>query len=169
MSLPLPKYPLQQLLKIKEDRAEEARKVVKQKEEELKKEEEALQKLEKERDKALNHHKDKLLQYRKELDGGTTSEKVTQMKAYLDVTKEKLKAEEAKVKKQLERVQKAQTELENAQTHLKAKIQEVEKIKTHREYWTKETKKELEILEERELDETGSLIHNSQTLKKHKS
>lgn len=152
-------YPLEQIIKVKERRVEEQEKVVKLKEELLKKEKEKLAEREADRDKAKKHVAEKLFQLRSELDHGTTTDKIQQMKAYLNVAKEKLVIEEKKVKDQQVQVDQAQQALQKEIDLLKLKRQEVDKLKTHKKDWVALAKKELEIIEGREQDELGAITH----------
>lgn len=152
-------YPLLQVLQVKYKRVEDAEKVVKEKLSALEKEKEKLAEREAERDKVLEHHKNKLTQLRSELDGGTTSDKVTQMKDYLKVVKERVKAEEKKVKDQQDQVDLAEKNLQVAKEELRLKRQEVDKLETHRKDWEKEMRKEMEVIEGREQDELGTITH----------
>lgn len=149
-------YPLEQVIKVKQNRVEEQEKVVRAKEEALEKEKKKLAEREADRDKAKQHENDKLAQLRNELDHGTTSDKVQQMKAYLKVAKEKVQIEEKKVKDQNEQVELANKALKAAQEELRIKRLEVDKLVTHKKDWLKEMRKELEIIEQREQDEIGS-------------
>jgi flagellar biosynthesis chaperone FliJ len=158
-------YPLGQVIEVKKRRVEDAEKVVKEKALALEKEKEILAKKEEERDKAKNHYHDKLKQMRDEMDGGTTSPKIQQMKAYLKVAKERIVAEEKKVKDQQVQVDNAEKNLENAKNDLKVKRQEVDKLLSHRIDWIKEMRKEQEIIEGREQDELGSIIYTTQSRK----
>lgn len=155
-------YPLEQVLEIKRRRVEAAEKVVKQHQEELEAEQEKLKKAEAERDKVLQHRQDKLDQLRDELDEGTTSPKILQMKRYLEVVDERVQVEEKKVEDQKEQVKVAEDNLEVARTVLKRKRLEVDKLISHRKDWIKEKRLELQVIEGRELDEIGNvsyLIH----------
>lgn len=158
--MPQPVYPLEQVIKVKQRRVEEQEKVVRLKEQQLEKEKEKLKQKEADRDKAKKHHQDKLKQLREELDQGTTSDKVQQMKAYLSVTKEKLETEEKKVADQKLQVEQAEKALKAEIDLLKLKRQEVDKLESHKKDWMKEALKELEILEGREQDELGSITYN---------
>ncbi|MBA3602580.1 MAG: type III secretion T3S chaperone [Parachlamydiaceae bacterium] len=149
-------YPLEQIIKVKQRRVEEQEKVVKQKEELLQKEKDKLVEREVARDQAKQHQLDKLIQLRHELDHETSSDKVTQMKNYLNVAKEKLAIEEKKVKDQKAQVEQAEKVLEAEKELLRQKRQEVDKLKNHKIDWTKEARKELDIIEGREQDELGS-------------
>lgn len=151
-------YPLGQVLQVKERRVEEAENVVREKQAALEKEQNILKQREADRDKAKKHYDDKLKQMRDEMDEGTTSPKIQQMKAYLKVVKERVAAEEKKVKDQKVQVENAEKNLQAAKDDLKAKRQEVDKLKTHRTDWLKEMRKEQEIVEGREQDELGSII-----------
>lgn len=154
-----PVYPLKQVIDVKKKRVEDAEKMVLLKREALAKEEEKLKEREKERDVVKKHQKDKLKQMRDEMDHGTTSPKIQQMKAYLKVVDEKLQVEEKKVLDQKEQVKIAEKNLEAAKEELKRKRQEVDKLLTHKVDWEKEMKKEEEIQEGREQDEIGSVMH----------
>lgn len=151
-------YPLEQIIKVKQRRVEEQEKVVKAKEAALEKEKQKLKEREAERDKAKQHHADKLAQLRAEMDHGTTTDKIQQMKLYLNVAKEKVQIEEKKVKDQADQVELANKALKAAQEELKIKRQEVDKLQNHKIDWIKEMRKELEIIEGREQDELGSTV-----------
>lgn len=159
-------YPLKQVIEVKQRRVEDAEKVVKEKQAALEKEQQILAQKEAERDKAKKHYDDKLKQMREELDHGTTSPKIQQMKAYLKVVKERVAVEEKKVKDQKVQVENAEKNLENAKQDLKVKRQEVDKLLTHRTDWIKEMRKEQEIIEGREQDELGSIIFTTNTRRK---
>lgn len=152
-------YPLKQILEIKQKRVEDAEQVVRIKQQALDIEKEKLEQQKAARDKVKKHRQDKLEQLRAELDHATTSPKIQQMKAYLKVVEEKLKVEEKKVKDQQIKVDAAAKELEEAKHQLFLRRQEVDKIQTHRGDWEKETRKEEEIVEGREQDEMGTVIH----------
>lgn len=154
-----PVYPLKQVIDVKRKRVEDAEKVVVLKKEALAREEEKLKEREKERDDVKKHHADKLKQMRDEMDHGTTSPKIQQMKAYLKVVLEKLQVEEKKVLDQKEQVKLAEKNLEAAKADLKKKRQDVDKLLTHKVDWEKEMRKEEEIQEGREQDEVGSVMH----------
>jgi hypothetical protein len=59
-------------------------------------------------------------------------------------------------------VKAAEKVLEQAKLNLKQKRHEVDKLLMHKKDWEKEKKRELEIIEGREQDELGSLIHTVQ-------
>lgn len=152
-------YPLKQVIEVKQKRADDAEKVYREKQLALKKEQDKLAEREAERDKVKTHKQDKLKQLRDELDQGTTTTKIQQMKVYLKVVDEKLKVEEKKVKDQQDQVKIAEKNLEQAQIDLQRKRQEVDKLLMHKKDWEKEKRKELEVIESREQDELGSIIH----------
>ena len=152
-------YPLLQVLQIKKRRVEDAERVVLEKRNLLKQEEDKLKQREKERDKVRNHHESKLKQMREEMDGGTTSPKILQMKAYIKVVQENLKTEEKKVNDQKEQVKIAERNLDQAIQELKFRRLEVDKLMTHKHDWEKEVRKEEEIIEGREQDEIGSVVY----------
>lgn len=151
-------YPLAQVLQVKKRRVENAEKVVKEKKALLENEQEKLRQREAERDKVKDHYKFKLTQMREEMDQGTTSPKIQQMKIYLKVVQEKLVVEEKKVKDQEAQVEIAKKNLELAKEDLNRKRQEVEKFETHQIDWKKEMRKEEEIMEGRSMDELGNVI-----------
>jgi len=155
-------YPLKQIIEVKQRRVDEAEKVVKEKQIALTKEQQKLAEREAERDKVKNHKKDKLNQLRETMDHETTSPKIQQMKVYLKLVDEKLKVEEKKVKDQKEQVATAEKNLEQAKLDLHRKRQEVDKLLTHKKDWEKEMRKEQEIIEGREQDELGTIIHTVQ-------
>lgn len=159
-------YPLGQVLEVKQRRVEDAEKVVIEKKLALEKEEKILEEKKAERDKAQNHHNDKLKQMRDEMDRGTTSPKIQQMKAYMKVVKERLAQEEKKVKDQQQQVENAEKNLEDAKNNLALKRLEVDKLKSHRSDWIKEMRKEQEIIEGREQDELGSVIFTTKQRRK---
>lgn len=153
-------YPLKQILEVKKKRVEDAEKVVIDKRLALEKEEEKLKQREAERDKVKDHHKDKLTQLREELDRGTTSDKIQQMKAYIKVVQENLKNEEKKVKEQKEQVEIAKQNLDLAIKQLALRRLEVDKLELHKRDWLKDLLKEIEIKEEGEFNEQGSVIYS---------
>lgn len=152
------KYPLLQVLDVKIRRVEEAERVVQQKRDALAKEQEKLAQREKEKEKVQKHHDAKLSQMREEMDRGTTSPKIQQMKAYIKVVKENVKIEEKKVKEQKEQVELAEKQLQMALHDLKLKRIEVDKLKMHKKDWEKEIRREEEIKEENEFNEQGAVI-----------
>ena len=156
-----PQYPLKQIIEVKEKRVEAAEKVVKEKEAILEKEKQKLREREAARDKVKEHKADKLKQLRDSLDEGTTSPKIQQMKGYLKVVDEKLAIEEKKVQEQKKAVTQAEKDVETTKSDLRAKRQEVDKLLMHKKDWEKEQRKEADIVEGREQDELGSMIHTS--------
>ena len=154
----LPPYPLAQVLQVKRKRVEDAEAVVKQKQKLLDIEIEKLEKAKAEREKVKQHYSDKLKQMRDEMDKGTTSDKIDQMKIYLKVCQEKLKIEDKKVKEQQNQVDIAEKNVEIAKNVLKEKQREEDKILTHRTEWEKTTMKELDIEQTRAEDDLGSTM-----------
>lgn len=161
-------YPLKQVIEIKQRRVEDAEKVVKEKQLALENEQKKLAERETERDKVKQHKVDKLQQLRDTMDAGTTSPKIQQMKVYLKLVDEKLLVEEKKVKDQKEQVVTAEKNLAQAKETLRLKRLEVDKLMMHKKDWEKEARKALEILEGREQDELGSMIHTSMHYKRNK-
>jgi flagellar biosynthesis chaperone FliJ len=158
-----PKYPLEQLLTIKINRYDQAVKTLEEKKSLLLKEEEKLKKVEEERDKVLKHKNDKLLQLRQELDQGTTSDKIQQMKNYLKVVDENLAAKQKKVDEQIKNVRFAEQQVEIAKDDLFQKKKDVEKIEMHKKEWEKEVGYQILRKEGVEQDELGS---STDTLRK---
>ena len=158
MSIPLPDYPLEEVRNIKLDRVEAARRLVKQRREELEREKEKLKEAEAARNKVLQHRQDKLDQIRAAFDEGTNSDEILMMKRYLKVVQEKLEAEEQKVKAQEEEVEKAKQALLLAEEDVKLRQLEVDKLDTHKAQWIQQTKQELLREEEKELDEIGNVL-----------
>lgn len=152
-------YPLKQVIEVKQRRVEEAEKVVKARQLALETEQKKLEERIAARDKVKDHKQDKLRQLRETLDEGTTSPKIQQMKVYLKVVDEKLKGEEKKVKDQEQQVAIAEKNLEQAKQDLRLKRQEVDKLVMHQKDWLKEQLRERQIIEGREQDELGTVIH----------
>ena len=155
-------YPLKQIIEVKQKRVEDAEKVVLEKLKALEKEQQKLAERQAERNKVKEHKDDKLKQLRETMDQASTSPKIQQMKVYLKVVDEKLKVEDKKVKDQKEQVAVAEQNLNQAKQDLFRKRQEVDKLLTHQKDWEKEKRRELEIIEGREQDELGSIIHTIQ-------
>lgn len=154
----MPEYPLVEVLEIKNRRVEIAQNVVKEKRKLLEIEQEKLRQREAERDKVKAHLKAKVDQLRQLLDEGTTSDKIDRAKIYIKVVQEKLAVEEKKVRDQKQQVELAEKNLEIAKNILKEKERERDKLLTHRTEWTKETIKELQVVETRLEDEIGSTM-----------
>lgn len=151
-------YPLEKVLDVKRKRVEEAERALQRKREELAKEEEKLRAAEEAKRKVEEHRDAKLAQLRYEMDHGTTSPKIQQMKVYLKVVAERLLNEEKKVKKQEEQVEIAKKNVRIAEEELRRRRQEVDKLESHRKDWVAEMRRELAILEEKEQDEMGSVM-----------
>lgn len=160
------KYPLEQVVQIKQKRLEEAEKVLEEKRAALAKEQEKLEEVEKERDKVLDHRKAKLAQLRQKMDEGTPPAKITQMKQYLKVVDEELKQKEHKVKEQKKVVEQAEKAVEVARQDYYKKQKDIEKLKMHRKEWDEEMRSVMEHKEAIETDEMGNAMHTSK--KKHK-
>jgi flagellar biosynthesis chaperone FliJ len=158
----IPKYPLSQVVEIKERRVEEAEKVLKEKLEALQKEEEKLKLRKAEEEKVQTHYKEKLSQMREEMDGGTTSSKIEQMRVYLKIVVGQWEAEKKKVKEQEEHVKTAEKTVELARKELNQKQIDVEKIKMHQKEWSKGERKAALIKETQQHDELGSIVHGQQ-------
>lgn len=150
-------YPLQQVLGVKKKRVDDAEREVKKRQDELRKQEEILKQKEAERDEVIAHKSAKLQQLRDEMDQGTTTDKIKQMKLYLGVVEERIEEKKKKVKEQKEQVRLAEKNVEEAKAQLALRRKEVDKLETHRKDWLAEAKKELEVIEGREQDELGSI------------
>lgn len=161
-------YPLEQLVKIKNKRFEEAVKVLEEKKALHAKEEEILKEKEKERDEVYQHKEEKLQQLRQTLDKESRSDKIQQMKRYLEVTKEKLAAKEMAVKKQKEVVAKAEKEVEEAKKVVFLRQKDLEKLEIHKKEWTEEVRIYSEREEESFQDEIGSTRYTRQKQEKRK-
>jgi hypothetical protein len=154
------KYPLEQLVIIKQKKLEEAEKVLREKKKALEKEQEKLTDLEKERDKVKEHKAEKLAQFREKIDAGTTSDKMQQMRQYLKIVDEQLKQKETKVRDQIKIVEAAEKMVEAARAEMIKREHDVEKLKIHRKEWEKEMNVVLEQKEAAETDEMGSALHS---------
>jgi flagellar biosynthesis chaperone FliJ len=159
-------YPLAEVMRIKEKRVEDAERELQEKREILRKEQEKLKECERERDKVKEHLNDKLLQLRRELDRGTTSPKIRQMKDYMNLVKENLAAEEEKVKKQKEQVVIAEDNVALAEKLLQERRKEVDKLDEHKKDWVKTMRKEIAFEEQKEQDEIGNITYTLHQRKK---
>src|SRR3972149_6502921 len=137
------KYRLAPLSTITMKKLEEAERELNEKKEALNKEIEKLQKVEKIRDVTLEHKRAKLQQLRDELDRGTTSNKIQQMKRYLKVVDEDLVVKEGKVSDHKKLVATAKAHLEEARRVFFQRQKDVEKLKLHRKEWEKAVRKAL--------------------------
>lgn len=157
------KYPLEQLLEIKNKRFDQAVKVLEEKKAALAREEEKLRVVTKERDEVKQHRKDKLQQLREGLDSGLAFVKVQQMKVYLKVVDEKVAEKEKKVRDQKVQVDNATKQVELATKEMYQRKKDVEKIEMHRKEWEKEVAYLIEQKAGHEQDDQGSATH---TMKK---
>lgn len=154
------KYPLEQIAQIKQKRLEEAEKMLKEKKRLFEVESEKLKKAEEKRDIVKKHKKEKLQKFIRELDEGTTSDKIATHERYLKkVVDEELKVEERKVTDQAKVLKKAEDEVEKARKEYLKKTQDMEKLKLHKTEWNKEILLEEIKLEAAETDELGSTAH----------
>jgi flagellar biosynthesis chaperone FliJ len=152
-------YPLEQIAIINQKKFDEAEKTLREKKKVLEREQEKLVVVEKERNEVKDHRFAKLTQLREKMDEGAPSDKIQQMRYYLKVVDEKLKAKELKVKEQQKQVDTAKQQVELARNDLIKKQQDVEKIQTHRKEWEKEMHALAEHKEAVETDEMGSVLH----------
>ncbi len=154
------KYPLEQLLRIKKNRYDQALKTLEEKKALLEEEKKTLQKREAERDRVLQHKQEKLRKLREELDQGTTSDKVETSKHYLKVVEEELSQEEKKVEKQKQNVKNGEKQVELAKEDLFQKKKDLEKLEIHQKEWEKEVKLWSTQQEAIEHDELGSATYS---------
>lgn len=152
-------YPLEQIAIIKQKKLDEAEKTLRERKKVLEREEEKLVVVEKERDEVKDHRFAKLTQLREKMDEGAPSDKIQQMRYYLKVVDEKLKAKELKVKEQQKHVETAKQQVEIARSDLVKKQQDVEKMQMHRKEWEKEMHALAEQKETMETDEMGAVLH----------
>ncbi|MDN3508115.1 MAG: type III secretion T3S chaperone [Simkaniaceae bacterium] len=152
-------YPLHQVVEIKQKRLDEAERVLKQKRQELENEETKLRTREEELETSKAHYDEKIKQLRDELDAGTTSDKIDQMKNYLHIVEDDLKLRKKKVKEQQELVIKAQEAVEIARLDMLQKQRDIEKLSIHKGEWEKEESKEALRQEAIEQDEIGTIRH----------
>lgn len=152
-------YPLEQLMTIKKKRYDQALKTLEEKKAILLEEQKKLKEVEAQRDKVLEHKTDKLEQLREELDSGTTTDKIQQMKNYLKVVDEELEIKEKKVADQIKKVEDAEKQVEQAKAELFARKKDLEKLEIHKKEWEKEVKHWVSVQEGIEQDELGSSTH----------
>ncbi len=162
------KYPLHQLMAIKKNRYDQAIIELEKRKQELQKEEEKLQPLEKARDEVLHHKQEKLAQMRQTLDGGTTADKIQQMKEYLSLVDEQLAEKEQKVASQKKVVSQKQEEVEKATELVFMREKDVEKLLEHQKDWSEEARYMEKKAEEKEQDELGSAAHILKNIEKRK-
>ncbi len=140
------KYPLEQLVIIKQKRLEEAERELRDKKELLAQAEEKLEKVKAARDQVLNHKDDKIEQLRAGLDEGVPANKVEEMRNYLKVVEEDLQKKEKQVELQEKKVVEAEEAVEEARQMMIKRQKAVEKLSQHYKEW----QKEMQIEEERE-------------------
>jgi len=155
------KYPLEQLVEIKQKRVDDAEKLLIEKKELLKKEEEKLKKCQEKVKKTQKHYDEKLDDFYDSFEGdGTTSTKVNRLKDHLKATLEKLAEEKKAVEKQKSIRNEAQEAVNEAKAILDQRRIDLQKITEHRASWTQEELKEKKRLDIIEHDELGSAIHS---------
>lgn len=157
----LPKYPLEQLILIKERRLEEAEKKLKEKKLILEKEQTKLKKLEEDCQTTQDHMQDKIKQLDEEMDQGIHSNKIDIANKYIKVVSDQLTQKKKKVLDQDKVVKTAAHNVELARQEMLKKQQDVEKLNIHKADWKKGAMKELEHQEALEGDEIGSAKHIS--------
>jgi hypothetical protein len=156
------KYPLEEMISIKQSRFDQAVKILEQKKLLLEQAYEKLFEVTEERDLVLQHKVDKLTQLREALDEGTTTDKVQQMKAYLKVVDVRLAEKEKKVVEQQRQVDLAQKQVDVATDELFQKKKDLEKLQLHKKEWEKEMRVVMAQKETLEHDEQGSATHHIQ-------
>ncbi|MBI3508982.1 MAG: type III secretion T3S chaperone [Chlamydiia bacterium] len=152
-------YPLQQLMSIKKSRFDQAVKVLEEKKLLLEKALQKLAEVTRERDQVLEHRVAKLNQLREELDAGTTSDKIQQMKFYLKTVDEKLADKEKRVAAQKKEVDLAQKQVDLATHEMYQRKKDLEKLEMHKGEWEKEVRYWSERKEASDQDEQGSAMH----------
>lgn len=153
-------YPLEELIQIKQNRFDRAVKVLEEKKALLEKAYELLFDLKEDRDKMLDHKREKIKQLREELDSGTTTDKIEQMKYYLKSVDERLLEKEKKVVAQQKQVDLAQQQVDVATDDLFQKKKDLEKLEIHKKEWSKEARYGQQQKEAVEHDEQGSATYH---------
>lgn len=152
-------YPLEQLVKIKKNRFDQAVKILEEKKALLDKEKTKLYDATRLRDEVLVHKKAKLEQLRNALDEGTTTDKIQQMKAYLKVVDGKLAEREKKLAEQQKAVDAAQKQVDLATEAVFQRKKDLEKLEMHKLEWRKEKLYETSKKEASEQDEQSSATY----------
>jgi flagellar biosynthesis chaperone FliJ len=152
-------YPLQELLGIKQNRFDQAVKVLEQKKEILEKAKKKLVEVEAARDEVLRHKMAKLEQFREELDKGTTSDKIQQSKNYLKEVEGRLSEKQRAVDAQKAQVDQAQKQVDLATNEMFQKKKDLEKLEIHKKEWEKQASYIVGQKEASEHDEQGSSSH----------
>ena len=115
--------------------------------------------MKRERDKVATHRDKKLEQMQRELDKGSTTDKIQKMEQYRRVVEDELTIKEEEVKQQQGKVQEAEREVDVAKQELFFRQKELDKIGQHKKEWKKQ-EKYIELQEEnRIIDEIGSVRH----------
>lgn len=163
------KYPLDQLVEIKQKRVDDALKEFLIKKKEHEKEIENLRKAEQKLQEIKDHYDQKVDEFYEDFQKGTTSVKIKRNKQYLKTVLEKVKIEKEKVKLQEQKTEEANQAKLNAKKILDQRRLEVEKLELHHKEWQKEQKelaKQKNILEQ---DEISGMSHDYHKRKKKKS
>lgn len=156
------RYPLLQLIEIKQTRVEEAEKIVTECRKNLDREEEKLQKLVDIRNRTQKHYTEKLKELRSGIDTGELKpEKIAHVQDYLKQVNARLKDESNQVAAQQKVRDQAEKSLDDAIAVLKQRRIEVEKLQMHREEWQKGITAEEARLAGIETDDIGTVIHNA--------
>jgi hypothetical protein len=152
-------YPLEQLVSIKKNRFDQAVKILEEKKALLDKANAKLYALTEERDEVLKHKNAKLTQFRTEVDGGTTTGKIQQMKTYLKLVEEQLATKQKNVADQQKVVDAAKKQVDMATEEVIQRKKDLEKLEIHKKEWEKEVRYLTEQKEGLELDDQGSATH----------
>ncbi len=152
-------YPLEQLMTIKQNRFDQAIKTLEAKKLLLEQASQKLTAAKEERDSVFEHKTAKLTQLREELDSGTTTDKIQQMKGYLKIVDEKLAEKEKKVVEAQKALDLAQKQVDAATEEVFQKKKDLEKLEMHKAEWEKEMHYWTERKEGAEQDEQGSATH----------
>jgi len=161
-------YPLEQLILIKQKRADDALKEFLEKKKKHEQEIEKLQKAIKKKEEIEEHYEEKLHDFYASFQEGTNSLKIKRSKDYLKTVLENLKAAEEKIKEQEKVVEEANKEQKVAKKKLDQKRLEVEKLELHRKEWRQEVKTELERKLILEQDEIGGMTYSHHKRRKKK-
>lgn len=152
-------YPLEQLLTIKKNRFDQALKILEDKKRLLEQAKMKLATVTAERDRVRDHKVSKLQQLRDELDQGTSTDKVQQMKAYLKIVDQELAQKETQVVQEEKQVHLATQQVELATAEVNQKRKDLEKLELHKKEWSQEVRSWIERKEELEHDEQGAALH----------
>lgn len=153
------KYPLENLIIIKQNRFDAAVKTLEEKKELLEKAYEKLFIATEARDQVLQHRRAKLEQMKEAFDEGTNTDEIQKMQSYLKVVKERLIEKEKKVTQEQAQVDLAQKQVDLATDELFQRKKDLEKLQMHKKEWQKEADYWTKRKEAGEQDEQGTAGH----------